>query len=337
MSLVGAVGFAGNASDPKKTLTSNWDIKLDIENGSMQCGLPLDNIHGAVRLFGGYGKHGFRSRGLLEIDSLMYQGLQLTQLRGPLLMDSTGVVLGVEADRGRRDGSPRTLQAKIFDGTLSLDAAVKSSSDGQFAVAARLERADLLQMSRDLNRRNGQIRGKVNAWLTLRGNRHGMHSWGGKGAVRLFDADIYEVPVMLQTLKLLSIRRPDKTAFTSSDIDFRIRGNHIYMDRIKFTGDAISLRGKGDISLHNSLGAESLAAMTPPELNMQFYTLVGRDEFRIPGISDLLSQASQQILLIRVTGTPDAPNVTQEPLPALKETLEQIFPEAAMVGSRRSR
>jgi hypothetical protein len=53
-------------------------------------------------------------------------------------------------------------------------------------------------------------------------------------------------------------------------------------------------------------------------------------------LKTLLQQASQQLLLIYVTGTLDRPHLTSEPLPMLGETLDQIFPEAAG-GDRLSR
>jgi hypothetical protein len=65
------------------------------------------------------------------------------------------------------------------------------------------------------------------------------------------------------------------------------------------------------------------------QIDVKFYTLVGRREFSLPALRAALQQASQQILLIRVTGTLERPDVQSEPLPMLKETLDQIFPELA--------
>jgi hypothetical protein len=163
---------------------------------------------------------------------------------------------------------------------------------------------------------NQQIRGQANALVNLAGTAQGRHTWRGDGFIRLFEADIYEIPVMLALLKMLSIRRPDRTAFTSSDIDFRIQGEHLYFDRINFHGDAISLKGRGEMNLDR-------------EINMEFYTLVGRREWDPPALRALLQQAAQQILLIRATGTLDQPHLTREALPMVRETLEQLFPEVA--------
>lgn len=333
----GGMRFARSGNADASPLTAGWDLKLDVENGSVACGLPLNHIHGQLRLTGGYDGRSFQSRGELNLDSVMHKDVQLTQVRGPLLIESTGVIIGAEAERGRTDRPPRSLEAQVFDGKLSLDAVVKSGGDRPFVLQARVEKADLRQFSYEMAHRSGKIAGKANAGLQLRGNAQGPHSWDGNGWVRLYDADIYEVPVMLQLLKLLSVSRPDKTAFTSSDINYRIHGDHVYLDRINFNGDAISLRGHGEVDFRGQFSSSN-SRKPQPEVNMQFYTLVGRDNLRIPGISDLLSRASQQLLLIHVRGTLDDPRLTKEPLPVLKETLEQIFPEtAANAAANRSR
>lgn len=334
MSLVGALRLAGDAHADAPP-SASWDVQIDMENGSVQCGVPLNHVHGTVRLTGGRDANGFLSRGELSIDSLMVKDFQITNLRGPFMLDEAGVILGGEAERQLRDRAPRSLTAQFCGGTLSLDAGVRAAGTGVFLIDARLERGDLQQLARE-TQRSGQVTGKANARLTLRGDRQGPHTWRGQGFVRLFDAEIYEVPVLLQMLKLLSIRQPDKTAFTSSDLDFRIHGDHMYLDRVNFTGDAVSLRGHGEVNLRGQFSDLPPAAKPPPQLDLKFYALVGRDDFRIPGITDLLKQASQQFLLIRVTGTPDQPELVQEPLPALKETLEQIFPEVA-AGNRADR
>src|SRR5436189_5446421 len=76
-------------------------------------------------------------------------------------------------------------------------------------------------------------------------NGQGKHSRYGDGKVNLREADLYQLPAMITLLKLLSIQRPDSTAFTNSNIDFRIEGDDLAFDRIDFSGDAISLKGRG--------------------------------------------------------------------------------------------
>ena len=53
---------------------------------------------------------------------------------------------------------------------------------------------------------------------------------------------------MISMLKILSIKAPDPNAFSQSDIDFHIEGEHVYFDKLDFKGDAISLLGKGEMN-----------------------------------------------------------------------------------------
>jgi len=311
----GWLSFAGHA-EASDLPTANWDVAFDIENGSMQCGLQLDHIHGDVRLYGGGGQQGYYSHGELHVDSMFCRDIQLTRVRGPLLISPTQVVLGAESERNRADGPPRQVTADVFDGNLSVDAVVQLDSKTPYLVQARLERGDLGLLANEMALQNRDVRGKVNALINLGGNGYGRHSWRGNGLVRLYDADIYKIPVMLALLKDLPVRSPDRTAFTSSEIDFRIEGEQAYLDRINFHGDVISLKGYGEVNLAR-------------QVDLKFYTLIGRREFDWQVLRSLVQQASSQILAIRVTGTLDQPELTRLPLPAIKDALQQLFPEVA--------
>jgi hypothetical protein len=135
------------------------------------------------------------------------------------------------------------------------------------------------------------------------------------GKLWLRNADIYELPVMVALLKILSIKRPlDTTAFTASDIDFRINGEDVYLDRMVFDGDAISLKGTGEVNFDR-------------RVHLNFYTLVGSESRRIPIVWPLLADASRRILMIEITGTLDEPVTTRHVLPGLNSTLQQLFSE----------
>ncbi len=307
--------FAGHAGARQQT-TANWNVKFDIENGSMHCGLQLDHLHGDVQLYGSSGPQGFYSRGELKLDSMFYKDMQLTNVSGPLLITPTHVVLGSESERGRIDGAPRQVTGKVFGGDLSVDAVVQLDNETPYVIQARLNEVDLALLAQEMALKNRNVKGKVNALINLEGNGYGRDSWRGDGLVRLYDADIYKVPVMLALLKFLDFRPPDRTAFTSSEVDFRIEGEQVYLDKINFHGDAVSLKGYGEMNLDR-------------RIDLKFYTLVGQREFDWQLLRYLVQQASSQILVIRVTGTLDRPEPIQLPLPAIKDALQELFPEVA--------
>ena len=79
---------------------------------------------------------------------------------------------------------------------------------GSFAVAMSLDGADLERLSGDmLTVRGGanaqRPRGRVSGTLELSGSRIGAHSLTGRGQMRLKEATIYELPVVVALLKVL--------------------------------------------------------------------------------------------------------------------------------------
>ena len=167
-------------------------------------------------------------------------------------------------------------------------------------------------------------RQKLSGELSAQANFHGQGSstalLAGSGHVELRNADIYQLPAMVSLLKILSMRVPDTHAFSKSDIDFKLDGGHIYFDRINFNGDAISLRGTGEMGLDKNL-------------QLMFYTVVGRDQWRVPLVSDVLGGASQQLMAIYVEGPINHPEVRKQALPAVNEALQEIQNELQNMGA----
>jgi hypothetical protein len=121
---------------------------------------------------------------------------------------------------------------------------------------------------------------------------------------------------------MLRARRPDRSAFSSSDVDFRIEGNHVYFDRVKFTGDALSLVGNGEMNLQG-------------EIRMKLHAMVGRGERDLPLVNDLLGGASQQIMLIHVGGTLQNPETSREPFPGIARAIQQLQNDPDADAQRR--
>jgi hypothetical protein len=223
-------------------------------------------------------------------------------------------VFGTFADRDLQNAPPRQVTARLLGGLLSLDGMVLLTGDGAFDVQATLDNANLVEIARELAPHQPTPSGKVALLAHVTGNSQGKHTWKGDGWVRLREADLYELPAMITLLKLLSIQRPNSTAFTNSNIDFRIEGDDLAFDRIDFSGDAISLKGKGRMTGQR-------------QIDLKFYPLVGREERQLAIFRPLIGQTGQELMLIEVTGTIDQPEITRTPFPRLDARLQQLFPE----------
>jgi hypothetical protein len=157
------------------------------------------------------------------------------------------------------------------------------------------------------------LQGKIMANIQLQGTGTSRNALSGRGSLELCDADVYELPVMIALLKILSIRQPDQNAFSDATIEYQIQGDHIYFDRIEFMGDAVSLHGKdvGEMDFQS-------------QIRLTFYATVGRGVLDVSPLKYILHGAAQQLLLIHVAGSLQNPEVSKEVLPAVNQTLQQL-------------
>jgi hypothetical protein len=294
-----------------------WDMAVDVQEAALDVGTPLEHVHGGVRLRGQSDGRGWWTVGDLAIDSATWRGMQLTGVRGPLLMDQDGVRFGSAA--AREPGSARRLVARLGGGTLQLDGSVALSERNDFTITASLGEADLERLVADVSGRPNRYRGRVFGTLELAGSRGGMHSLAGRGQVRLRDADIYELSVVMSLLKILRVKAPDRNAFSSSAVDFRIEGPRAYLDSIELSGDAISLVGAGEVDFDSNV-------------NLTFRSIVGDAETQLQAVKRLLGGASGQFLLVHVDGTLAEPQATTEAFPTLAGAVQRL--QARQGGGR---
>ncbi len=311
---------------PDEPLRSRWNVRLGLQQSNLQCGgLLLENVHGEVSLRGECDGRQLQSRGELAVDSLSYKDCQFTQVMGPIWIDDGRVLFGAWVDR-RENGAtateatgpsqpPRPITAGLFGGKFYTDGWVALGPQPRYAVNATLTAADLARCARETAAGQHKLSGRILATADLAGSGRTRNTLSGRGTVRLSEADVYELPVMISLLKILSIRPPDQNAFSDATIDYRIEGEHIYLDRIDFHGDAISLRGKGEMDFQSAI-------------RMTFYATVGRGELDLPVVKQVFSGASQQIMLIHVDGTLQNPETRREALPGVNRVLQELTGEA---------
>ncbi len=303
-------------------LRSAWDnVRIVMFQGAMQCGVKLENICGDATLTGKFDGQRFFCRGELNVDSLNYKDYQFTYVVGPIWIDDQQVLLGksvdstvdgspiVNADGTQR--SPRSITANLFGGTIYGDGCVALGPEPRYGLRATLIHADLQCLAQEVMDGKQNLQGKIMANIELHGTGASRNAMSGRGKIELSEADVYELPVMIAMLKILSIRAPDRNAFSNSSMDYRVEGEHVYLDRIDFIGDAISLRGKGEMDFQSNI-------------KLNFVATVGRGELDLPIIRQIYRGASQQILQIKVAGTLQKPETSKEAFPAVNQALQQL-------------
>ncbi len=320
----GPMSLHHSSFDISRNLTSTempqaaWDMQICFQQASLDCGIKAENMYGNLALKGDFDGNRFWSRGELDVDSLTFKGLQFTNLRGPIWIDNKKTLFGNWVANQEKNGNqPQAMTAELLGGTVKADGWVSYEGTPQFVFDADLLQADLTEAAKTAMPGVQKIKGRIGANLSLHGIGRTVHGLGGKGSIWLRDADIYELPVMISLLKILRIQQPDTTAFSRADMNFAVKGPHIYFPKIDFNGDAISLVGQGEMDFQSGL-------------DLSFYSVVGRNEMRLPILSPLLGEASRQAMTVRVTGTVQDPKTSREVLPGVRQALEQL--EAELQG-----
>ena len=297
-----------------------WDMQLDLEQAARDVGMPLEHVHGGIRLRGQSDGTTWRSLGDVAIDSAMWRGVQLTAVRGPLAMDAAGARFGAQAAGADPQAGVQRMTARVADGILAVDGSVAAGDAGAFTVTASLANADLARVAGDMSGGPHRYRGRVHGGIEIRGSRAGTHSLVGRGQVKLTDADIYELPVTVALLKILRVKNPDRNAFTSSLVDFRIEGPHAYLDTIELSGDAISLVGNGEVDFDS-------------QINLVLRPIMGKAETQLPAMKQLLGGASGQFMLVHVDGTVTEPTTSTEAFPTLPAAVQRLQSRRKADGS----
>ena len=118
---------------------------------------------------------------------------------------------------------------------------------------------------------------------------------------------MYNLPFLLDLLKVLNLSLPDKTAFEEAHLQFGVHGEKVMVNQLSLIGNAISLNGQGTVNLNGT------------DLNLDFYSVMGRLLLWMPsGLDKIPGLISKQLLKIKVRGTFTSPHITKEPVPAAK-------------------
>ncbi len=308
-----------SAPGAASTVNANWNLLVDFEDAALSLGTPLEHLFGQVALRGASHGTGFSCRGTLDMDSVMSNGVQLSSVRGPIYVDPNRFVAGAWVGPTQDGENSPPLEAVVAGGRMEANFQSLRNDVGRFDAQIHLADARLSQFALSPRISRGIApQGRVWADFQLAGNRQGRHNLRGQGQARLRDANYYELPFFLSLIKTMRTGSTDRTAFTSSDANFRLQGDHIYFDNLDLIGDTLTMKGVGEMNLNR-------------DLKLDFYTVVGREEAYLPAIRPLLGMASRRFLVVKVEGHLENPSMTRDVLPDLNGTLQQLFPDADAV------
>jgi hypothetical protein len=305
-------------SPQSERLAAAWDVHLECYQAAIPGGLPMQSMSGGIRLTGRNDGQSPYNLCELDLDSVVWKDVQITNVRGPLWIDRSFCLAGTPASTKLRQ-PPRRIRANAYGGTVTVDAALQHDTLPRYTLDVLV---DGVSLARFANERLGGLQdlsGTVSGKLSLSGMGKSPQTLSGNGELHVVDANIYQLPVLVRLLKVLRNRTPTPPAFNRCDMQFAVHGEYIRFQQLNLLGDAMSLYGEGETNFDR-------------ELDLVFHTLIGPADLPIPLWKTIAGQVSQQGLQINVAGRWDNPQVESEPLPAVNEVLQQIQAGAATMA-----
>jgi hypothetical protein len=290
-----------------------WDVNLHCHHAAIQGGLPVQSVTGEIRLTGRHDAQSVYSSGELNLNSVIWNDMQFTNVHGPIWIDPSYCLLGMAAGE-RQQQPPRRITADVYGGTLTANAALQHGANPNYSLDLMIGAADLARFAKERLGQQSELGGTVSGRIAVSGAGRSLQTLNGTGELHVVDAKIYELPPLVSLLKVLRTRTPTATAFNTCDMQFTLQGEQIDFQHLDLRGDAMSLYGKGKTNLDR-------------ELDLVFYTLIGPADLPIPLWKTIAGQVSQQGLQLKVVGSWDNPDVQRKALPAVNDAWQQIQAE----------
>src|SRR5262249_9815308 len=136
------------------------------------------------------------------------------------------------------------LKAELFGGTLGGQAHIDTGAVLRYDVLLELVGARLEQFgAHNLGAAapKAQLEGPARAALHVGGEGPALLGLRGNGRVDVFNGKMGRLPLLLDLLKALGLRMPDRTAFVKAHVVFGVEGPQVRVDQLDLYGNAISL------------------------------------------------------------------------------------------------
>jgi hypothetical protein len=296
-----------------------WDGQLWLNGARLQVGVDVDKLTGTLACVG------------------RHNGRQLLGLTGNVLLDRA-TALGqpfqnVHARLLVRESTPDILavgvRAPAFGGDVSGQGRVEFRSDDlRFELNLTASQIQLEQFGKHNFGAKSELTGVAGARLHLTGLGSGVDSLEGNGTLDIPYTSLtrlYNLPLLLDLIKFLGLRWPDRTAFEEAHAVFAIRGKRVDIGRLDLLGNVVSLYGQGGVNLDGT------------EVQLDFYPSWARVEQVLPPVIRSIPPAiSKNLLKIevrgKVSGNADDVKFHKKPLPVLLDPLLQV--RDFMVGKK---
>lgn len=328
LDLRGALGIRGSTNirlpdEINFDTALDWDVTVQLEGNRISDVGPVHSLRGEIDVRGLKDGENLRAGGRVAIDSLHAYGLQVTGIRGPFSIAGDQLRMGTLSSgndpiTGERISVPdgqvgrqAPVVGNLFGGLVDLSGTV-ALSNGDFDVGVSLSNAKVATILAEIGQPRSDMTGRFDMNSHIEGSLNDTDLLKGSGTGRLSGANLYELPLIVQTLNLLRITPTEDVAFTDGETQFSLFGEDIHFNRLTLWGDLVALDGGGTLSRQE-------------HLDLTFNTRVSPQNLFSKVISPL-RDTSYTFWTIEVDGPLAAPTIQRRALSGVSQTLEDWFP-----------
>lgn len=309
------IDFRGT-TDGLKIPTARWKMNLSLDDAAVTAGLDVSDMYGRVIAEGQWDGVNLTSSGRINLETAELLEMPFNNIEGPFTLTNTELVLGsrqvfengqtAQIDRANR------VTGRAYGGQFALDAMVETQQQGRYRFFTELNDARLESYAQLHIQDQRNLRGVVNAWMSLEGSGEDARNVRGKGQLKINPAALYELPVVVKLLSSLSQGNPNVqnlTAFDWAMVNFDVYDQAFWLRPVDLVGESISFRGQGSVGFSGAV-------------NLDFYSRPPRSSLAtLPFINGLLTNWAK----VEVRGTTSQPQTMVKSAAKLDAGLKQFL------------
>jgi hypothetical protein len=284
-----------------------WDGSMTFQDAYLKTGIPVTNLSGTIACLGRH--DGRKLQGIVGNIAFDTATLFKQTFRS---IHSRVEVTNEEPDVLKLPG----FYAQFCGGEVYGPFRIELGSTIRYEMNLTASHLKLEEFARQNPSLKSELSGEATAQLYLAGRGENLEDLKGNGRIDVPKGKIENLPLLVNLLKFLALRLPDRTAFEEAHAEFEILGARAKVTRLDLFGNAISLRGQGDLRLDGT------------DLNLDFNADWARfPQVLPPGINKIPTAISNQLLRIKMRGDVSDPKFQKDFVPLVTDPMKKMWNE----------
>jgi hypothetical protein len=296
-----AATIVASTKPPPSDFDMDFALKITAPSASLDVGVPLTDVDGAVLLAGTVRKGELSElTGAIDANTLKLAGRPGSKLHADM---------NKPADRDHLAIGPIT--GELADGEIAGDVALDYPDDGpsRYAMNLQLRNADVKLIAAETEQ---DISGRVTARLALEGNWSDASARRGRGDVRVEGKEMYKIPLVLGLLQITNLALPISSPFNQAEASYGVEGQRITFESISLRSNQMLMTGNGVLDFGTKTVRMTFTTGSPA------WT-------KLPIVGELLNTAKNELLQIHVTGKLQEPKVSASSINTFTTTVDKVL------------